>query len=323
MSFTASVRLQKVRIRYDRVTAIEDLSLEIPSGEIFGLLGPNGSGKSSILNAIAGIIDPVDGKIQIGSISRKENPFAYSGMVGLVPQEPALYEELSARDNLAFVGHLYGLSGRTLRKRIEELLDRFDLSHRGNDRLSTFSGGLFRRINLACALIHNPSVLLLDEPTVALDPPARELLFEILASLRDEGRVVIFTTHHLEEAEELCDRIGILRNGRLVTCGRLSEFQVTEQAIVLGQLREALADEVEHTVRNRLSKDVEFRIIGRRVRLKAPTGEQLGYALATLYSEGVIFDSFRTPSAQLEPYFFNEESPISLLSEPKGRLWDE
>lgn len=305
----ASLTLHQLCLRYEAVTAVDRLSLHVEGGEILGLLGANGSGKSSTLNAIAGILDPASGEIRINSISRTEQPNDYAKLVGLVPQEFSLYEELSAWDNLQFFGRLYGLSGRNLTRRVEEVLEQVRLQDRSRCRLETLSGGMKRRVNLACAMIHDPVVLLLDEPTVALDPPSKECLFETLDNLRDEGRVIVLTTHDLPEAEQLCDRVAMLREGKLIASGRLSEFQVAEKSTLIGLLRESIAEQVEHAVRNRLSSDVEFRVIGRRIRLRAPDGEKLGMALASLYAEGVLLDSFRTPTAQLESFFCEEETP--------------
>jgi ABC-2 type transport system ATP-binding protein len=307
----SAVRLQlcEIGIAYAGVPAVADLSLSVEGGEILGLLGPNGSGKSTTLNAIAGVLDLSAGEIRINSITRDGDPDSYSRLVGLVPQEPAIYDELTISENLAFFGQLYGLGGVHLQRRMQEVLDRVRLSLNQRGRLETLSGGMRRRVNLACALLHDPSVLLLDEPTVALDPPSREALFETLESLRDDGRIVILTTHELVEAEQICDRVALLKRGQLIAQGRLSEFEVTERATLVGQLREALAEEIEQTVRNRLPEEVEFRIVGRRIRLQAPNGESLGQALATLYSEGVLLDSFRTPSAQLEAFFFDDPIP--------------
>jgi ABC-2 type transport system ATP-binding protein len=215
--------LQDVTLRYGDTVAVDALCLEVRRGEIFGLLGPNGCGKSTTLAAIAGALTPTAGVVQIEGVEERADPLGYRRLVGLVPQELALYEELSAEDNLLFFGRLYGLRGRDLRRRAGRALDFVRLTDRARQRVRTLSGGMRRRLNLACALLHEPPLLLLDEPTVGIDPQSREAIFASLRQLRDRGTALVFTTHHLEEAEQLCDRVGIMDLGRLVALRKLDE----------------------------------------------------------------------------------------------------
>jgi ABC-2 type transport system ATP-binding protein len=219
MPGTAVLSLQDVTLRYGDFVAVDALCLEVARGEIFGLLGPNGSGKSSTIAAVCGGIAPAAGVIRVGGLAAAESPDAYRRLIGLVPQELAIFEELSAADNLRFFGGLYGLRGAELRGRVAEALEFVRLSGHARRPPRTFSGGMQRRLNLACALLHRPALLLLDEPTVGLDIQSREAIFDSLRLLRDEGRAVVITTHHLEEAEQLCDRVGIMDRGRLVAVG--------------------------------------------------------------------------------------------------------
>ncbi|MGL6097214.1 MAG: ABC transporter ATP-binding protein, partial [Fimbriiglobus sp.] len=207
---TVALALDAVSVRYGPTLAVDGLTLHVNRGEIVGLLGPNGSGKSSTIAAAAGVLDPAAGTVTVDGIARHRNPNGYARRVGLVPQEPALYDELSAVANLRFFGRLYGMSGENLRKRADLALARARLQDRADDRVSTFSGGMKQRLNLACALLHDPAVLLLDEPTAALDPASRDSLFAALHELRDAGHAVLLSTHHLDEAEYGCDRIAVL-----------------------------------------------------------------------------------------------------------------
>lgn len=318
-----ALAVENVSVLYGKLAAVENLSFELDAGQIFGLLGPNGSGKSSTLCAIAGVLQPAAGSIRIQGACRKQSPRDYSQRVGFVPQSPALYEELSARDNLAFFGSLYGLRRRRLRERTQAALELVGLADRARDRVSTLSGGMVRRIHLAAALLHDPLVLLLDEPTVALDPASRDALFATLNNLRDAGRLVLFTTHHLDEAEQWCDSVGILRKGKLLAVGPPADVlrQIQPEAVLLGTLREELSEAMERTVRERLGSEVSFEVIGRRITLTAPDGERLGFALAALHAEGVELESFRTPPARLDRlaciHSHSEEHP-SILPFPGG-----
>jgi ABC-2 type transport system ATP-binding protein len=220
--------LQNVTLRYGAAVAVDGFSLEVHAGEIVGLLGPNGSGKSSTLSAIAGTLSPSTGEIRVGGIVEREEPLAYRRLIGLVPQELALFQDLTALDNLLFFGRLYGLKGRDLKASVARALEFVRLADHARVRPSRFSGGMQRRLNLACALLHEPALLLLDEPTVGLDPQSREAIFPSLRALRGRGCALIFTTHHLEEAEQLCDRLAIMDHGRLLALGTLEELHAEQ-----------------------------------------------------------------------------------------------
>jgi ABC-2 type transport system ATP-binding protein len=216
--------LQDVTIRYGAFVAVDALCLEVRRGEVFGLLGPNGSGKSSTLSVVAGALAPAAGAVRVAGRLERDDPLAYRRHIGLVPQELALFEELSAEDNLRFFGRLYGLGGRELRRRVADALAFVCLTEQARRPARTYSGGMQRRLNLACALLHQPELLLLDEPTAGLDVPSHDAIFANLRALRDQGRALVFTTHHLDEAEQLCDRVGIMDRGRLLAVGTLAEL---------------------------------------------------------------------------------------------------
>jgi ABC-2 type transport system ATP-binding protein len=297
-----AIALDDVTIRYGAVIAVERLTLSIRHGEIFGLLGPNGSGKSSTLSAVAGLLQPCGGAIRVKEICPRDHAADYARQVGFVPQEIALYEELSAFDNLDFFASLYDIRGAEKTRRVARILDQVGLRGHARQRVSTFSGGMKRRLNLAAGLLHQPAVLLLDEPSVALDPASREALFQILSDLREEGRAILLTTHQLDEAEKWCDRVGVLQQGRLVQVGRPSEILHArdEKTTLLGVLSEPMPERTEGRLRLRLPVDVDLRIEGRQLRITARNGEQLGLSMASLAAEGIVLESFRSPPARIE-----------------------
>jgi len=227
MANSVVLSLQDLTIRYGAAVAVDALCLAIHSGEVIGLLGPNGCGKSSTLSAIVGAIAPSAGEIRVTGIKESDRPLEYRRSIGFVPQELAIYEELTSEDNLRFFGHLYGLCGAELRARVGEVLSFVRLTEHARWLARSLSGGMQRRLNIACALLHEPRLLLLDEPTVGLDIPSREAIYSNLRTLRSRGCAVVLTTHHLEEAQQLCDRIAILDRGRLLALGTLHELYAT------------------------------------------------------------------------------------------------
>lgn len=303
MAVKATLSLNNVSVSYGMAEAVSGLSFDVWPGEIVGLLGANGSGKSTTLAVAAGVLEPSCGTVLAGGVCRRLQPEIYATNVGLVPQEPALYDELSAEANLTFFGRLYGLSGYDLRCRVAVALERVDLLSRAKERVRSFSGGLKQRLNLACALLHDPPLLLLDEPTAALDPKSRDRLFADLHRLRDAGHSVLLSTHHIDEAELGCDRLIVLERGRLLIAGRpadLIRHQPSDKAILYGHLRKSLPVFFEKSLRKRLGKQVELEITGRRLRLAADTQEALGRALSIVLADGIELDTFRTPPGRLE-----------------------
>jgi ABC-2 type transport system ATP-binding protein len=220
-----AILVDGLRKRYGEVDALAGVSFRVEPGEIFGLLGPNGAGKTTAIGAIAGLIPPDGGSVRVMSFSAGSAEARVR--LGIAPQEIALYEDLTALDNLSFFGGLYGLKGRALSERIGAALEIVGLSERARSRVSAFSGGMKRRLNLAAALVHDPSVLLLDEPTAGVDPQSRAHLFDAVRALADRGKTVLYTTHYMEEAEKLCRRIAILDRGRMLAQGTLAELMAS------------------------------------------------------------------------------------------------
>jgi len=210
---------------FGAVRAVDSVSFEVRPGEIYGLLGPNGAGKTTSISMISGLLKSDAGEVSVDGASFWSNPQKAKSIMGVVPQELAIYEELSGRENLEFWGRMAGLSPGDAKSRAKELLEALTLSDRANDAVKNYSGGMKRRINLGCALLHRPKLLLLDEPTVGIDPQARMNILEFIRNLRATGTGILYTTHYLEEAESLCERIGIIDHGRLLAEGTFSELQ--------------------------------------------------------------------------------------------------
>jgi ABC-2 type transport system ATP-binding protein len=208
-----------LRKAYGNLVAVNDVSVSVAAGEIVGLLGPNGAGKSTTVAMLCGIATADAGEVTVGGVAVSADAHAGKSLVGLVPQDLALIEELSALDNILFFGSLYAVSGDLLKARATEALELVGLSDRARSRPSTYSGGMRRRLNIACALVHDPKVLILDEPTVGIDPQSRNHIFESLETLRTRGKALLYTTHYMEEVERLCDRIVIIDHGRVVAEG--------------------------------------------------------------------------------------------------------
>jgi ABC-2 type transport system ATP-binding protein len=204
--------------------AVNDLSLTVGAGELFGLLGPNGAGKTTTIALLTGLRRPGRGRLQVCGVDLLARPAQVRSRIGLVPQEIALYPSLSARENLRYFGTLAGLSGLRLRSRVEECLDLVGLRDKGDRRVGTFSGGMKRRANLAAGIVHRPGLLFLDEPTVGIDPQSRNTILENLARLREEGTTLIYTTHYMEEAQQICTRLAIVDGGRVIVQGAPAEL---------------------------------------------------------------------------------------------------
>jgi len=204
--------------------AVRGISLEISAGETFGLLGPNGAGKTTTLSMLSTLLTPTRGDVRVFGASVVDDPAEVRRRVGLAPQQISLYPTLTGQENLEFFGKLHGVAHAVRQRRVDQLLDLVGLAPRRDHLVHTYSGGMQRRLNLACSMIHEPRLLLLDEPTAGVDPQSREKLFEVIQEIASAGTTVVYTTHYIEEAERLCDRIAILDEGRIVAMGTLQEL---------------------------------------------------------------------------------------------------
>lgn len=213
--------------RFDDLIAVDGVSFSVAQGETYGLLGPNGAGKTTTISMIAGLLEPTEGTVIVRGEPMSPKSFQAKRSIGLVPQELAIYPDLTGRENLRFFGGLYDLRGQELSERLEVVLATVGLSDRADDRASEYSGGMKRRLNIAVGLLHRPRLLILDEPTVGVDPQSRNAILESVEHLADEGMSVLYTTHYMEEAERLCDRVGIIDEGALVAEGTRRELVAT------------------------------------------------------------------------------------------------
>ena len=218
-----ALRLHGVRRRYGSLVAVDGLSLEARGGEILGLLGPNGAGKTTTVGLATGLLEPDEGRVEVAGVGPPTAPEARRRL-GVAPQALAVYEALTGRENLEFFASLHGLRGAARRERVHSALEFVGLADRASDRVSSYSGGMKRRLNLAVAIVHDPEIVLLDEPTVGVDPQSRGLVFENVLALRARGRAIVYTTHYMEEAERLCDRVAIVDHGRLIAEGTVASL---------------------------------------------------------------------------------------------------
>jgi len=230
------LEMKDVVKRYGSKLSVDHLNLEVQEGEIFGLLGPNGAGKSTSINMICGLLPKDQGSIKVDGISIEDQPLEVKRRIGLVPQDLALYEEMSAMDNVAFFAKLYGLRGPQLKERVEEALTFVGLQDRAKDRPSTFSGGMKRRLNIACSITHRPKLIIMDEPTVGIDPQSRNHILESVRTLNEMGSTVIYTSHYMEEVAAISDRVAIMDQGHVIACGTQQELRARvaqEERIIL------------------------------------------------------------------------------------------
>src|SRR5262245_4722213 len=253
-----------LRKRYGPLTALDGVSFAVSRGEIFGLLGPNGAGKTTVLSILSSLTEASGGEVRL--FGKRFHPTDHDARrrIGIVPQELALYDQLTPRENLLFFGELFGLSAAQLRPQIDRLLSAVGLDNRADGRVSTFSGGMKRRLNLACGLVHGPELLLLDEPTVGVDPQSRNLIFEEVRRLNAGGMTIVYTSHYMEEVEALCTRIGIIDAGKLCACDTLprllqrlrGSIRCRVSAVTPG-LRQRLRGLPDCEVRERTGNEIE------------------------------------------------------------------
>ncbi|WP_040205529.1 ABC transporter ATP-binding protein [Neobacillus jeddahensis] len=217
--------VQDLQKSFGKFEAVKGVSFTVEKGESFGLLGPNGAGKSTMINMITGLYPPTSGEIHMKDIDVIKSPKQAQKWIGVVPQEIALYQSMSARENLRFWGRMYDLSGNSLEKSIDQVLEIIGLTERAKDKVETFSGGMKRRVNIGAAILHKPELLIMDEPTVGIDPQSRNHILETVKRLNSEGMTIIYTSHYMEEVEYLCERIGIVDYGQLIASGTLRELR--------------------------------------------------------------------------------------------------
>jgi ABC-2 type transport system ATP-binding protein len=219
-----AIEVNHLRRYFGDIHAVDDVSFIVQTGEIFSLLGPNGAGKTTIISMLSCLLHPEDGDALVMGHSIRRDPMAVKSVLGVVPQEVALYDDLSARENLFFWGKMYGLRGPLLKQRVDEVLEIIGLTERQKGRLGKFSGGMKRRVNIAVALLHKPKVIYMDEPTVGIDPQSRRSILDNVVALKNQGMTVLYTTHYMEEAQELSDHVAIMDQGKLIAIGTQEEL---------------------------------------------------------------------------------------------------
>lgn len=222
----ALIETELLTKRYGEKLAVDEVSFTVQSGEIFGFLGPNGAGKTTTIKMIVGLLQPTTGRIKVAGYDVQEQPLLAKAVSGYVPDTPHLYQKLSGREMLRFVGDLYGIAPAQINRRMEELLKLFDLTDAGDETIDSYSHGMRQKTALAAALMHDPKILVLDEPTVGLDPKSARLIKDILRQMANRGAAVFLSTHILEIAERMCDRIGIIDRGKLIAVGSMAELRL-------------------------------------------------------------------------------------------------
>ena len=220
----AAIEVQDLRKSFGENHAVQGVSFAVEQGEIFSLLGPNGAGKTTTISMLSCLLLPNAGDARIMGHSIRTDAMGVKSVLGVVPQEIALYEDLTARENLMFWGKMYGLRGGTLKSRVNEVLDVIGLRDRANERVGKYSGGMKRRVNIGVALLHKPKVIYMDEPTVGIDPQSRRNILDSVVALKNQGMTVLYTTHYMEESQELSDHIAIMDHGKLIACGTNEEL---------------------------------------------------------------------------------------------------
>jgi ABC-2 type transport system ATP-binding protein len=287
------IELRDLRKRYNGAPAVDGISFTIKDGETFGLLGPNGAGKTTTVNMLVGVLKPSEGEIRFNGSDDPADPRVRL-QIGNSPQSLSIYEDLTAEENLRFFGRLYGLRGSKLKARVEWALEFAALSDRRGERSGKYSGGMKRRLNLACALVHNPMLLFLDEPTVGVDPQSRNMIYESIEKLRSEGRTIVYTTHYMEEAERLCDRVAIIDHGKILDIDSVDKLIERHGSIsvILGELATIPDD----------PKSLPGTLDGRNLRIETDRPMEL---FAELVNSGVRFVTVKIERSDLETVFLN------------------
>jgi ABC-2 type transport system ATP-binding protein len=305
---TAILEVKDLVKKYGDFTAVKGISFDIREGEIFSLLGPNGAGKTTTISMLSTLYTPTSGEATVAGHSISREPMAVRRLIGVVPQDLALYEDLSARENLNFWGQMYGLSGPALKARVEEVLEQIGLADKAKQRVKTYSGGMKRRVNIGVGLLHKPRLLFMDEPTVGIDPQSRRAILDSVKDLNKQGMTVLYTTHYMEEAEELSDRVGIIDHGELIALGTQAELtkQVGEMETLILHIDEN-QDAESLAVALRKNKDVQKADVSdHSVTLIVPEAEEIMAPAVTQANElGIKIRSVDIREPNLEAVFLH------------------
>ena len=299
------IKAENISKTFDGHKALDSLNLSIGSGEFYGLLGPNGAGKTTSINILCGLLTPDSGNVTISGKNIDQAAIESKKMIGVVPQEIALYDTLSAVENLKFWGGLYNLDKGDLSKKIDETLHLLGLFERGKDAVKTYSGGMKRRINIAAALLHSPQLLFMDEPTVGIDPQSRNKIYEVLETLKANGMTIVYTTHYMEEAERMCDRIGIIDHGKLIAEGSLEELKLQSEAKDIIELATgATSDSIRKELTNLFSELTIDNEGSLRLNSQNPN-QDLQNLISFFNRENIEIDQIHLEKVNLESVFLN------------------
>ncbi|SET08669.1 ABC-2 type transport system ATP-binding protein [Methanococcoides vulcani] len=306
MTDDAIITVEDLSKQYDGFMAVEGVSFDIKRGEIFGLLGPNGAGKSTIISILCCLLEPTAGRVTIDGFDVEKNATDIKKIIGVVPQEISLYYTLTARENLAFYAKIYGLSGKAMKDRIEELLDMVGLTDRADDRLEGYSGGMKRRINIAVALLHNPRILFLDEPSTGVDPQSRKRIYDTIRDLNRQGTTVLLTTHQMEDAEKLCHRIAIMDKGKLVALDTLQGLlKLVGESDIIQVTSKELPPEAADTIQQ-IDKVQKVAVDGGSMTIGLVRGrESLAGIIDILIASGTKVESIQIKEPDLETLFLH------------------
>lgn len=302
------LEVKDIHKNYGDFAAVKGVTFDIQEGEIFSLLGPNGAGKTTTISMLSTLYAPTAGDAVIAGHSVTRDPMAVRNAIGVVPQDIALYEDLTAHENLVFWGQMYGLGGKTLRARVDEVLEQIGLADKAKNRVKTYSGGMKRRVNIGVGLLHKPRLLFMDEPTVGIDPQSRRAILDTVKDLNQKGMTVLYTTHYMEESQELSDRVGIIDHGELIALGTQKELtrQVGETETLILHLGEnddpeALVKSLEGVkeIIKAQSTDHEVSVIAREAE------EALAPVVAKANERGVKIHSIDIREPNLEAVFLH------------------
>lgn len=298
------IKVSNITKRFNDKLVLDNINFGIEKGEIFGLIGPNGAGKSTLINIMTTLIDATNGSVEIGGYDIKKNPIEAKSLIGLVPQELALFEEMNAYDNLQFFGSLYGLSRKVLKQRIEEALQVTGLSDHRKQKVKKFSGGMKRRLNIAAAIMHHPQILIMDEPTVGVDPQSRNHIFEFIRHMNQQNNTtIIYTSHYMEEIEELCSKVFIIDLGKEIAYGSKEQIKSlsAEQTKVILNLNHSNANIVLHL--KQLNGVVAVDEMSNQLSLTINQSFKLASVITTLEEADVQLQSISYEQPRLEDVF--------------------
>ncbi len=294
--------------QYGDFTAVKGITFDLKEGEIFSLLGPNGAGKTTTISMLSTLYTPTSGDAIIAGHSITKEPMKVRNAIGIVPQDLALYEDLTARENLIFWGQMYGLSGGSLKSRVDEVLGQIGLIEKAKDRVKTYSGGMKRRVNIGVGLLHKPKVLFMDEPTVGIDPQSRRAILDTVKDLNKQGMTVLYTTHYMEEAEELSNRVGIIDHGELIAIGTQKELtkQVGETETLILHIGENEDPTALAAAFKGIKEVLEANVIGHEISVITPSAKDVLASVVTKANErGIKIHSIDIREPNLEAVFLH------------------